>query len=225
VTDQAVWRGSETSTAGPLPPAEETFVWGAGENGVIGYYDPPTQVFLVGDTGVGGGMSDKVNTSEIRAQWASLIPLMMASAARGRTWGIGLRRAIIDRIKDISMLCEEVDSLRATLAAAHAAYQRGAERFRAAHPEYVERRMWPDKGEMVTWLLEQLAEADDTLVDVMGQACWQGDRYDTMCLSAYEGAAEYLVQAGRFVDCNAEPKEGERGKVMRFYKDAPEVER
>ena len=69
-------------------------------------------------------------------------------------------------------------------------------------------------------LKAQLTEAHDVLVDVMTQSCWQKDGYDTMCLSAYEGAAEYLVSVGLFVDCNREPEEGEHCKVMRFYKDA-----
>ena len=68
-------------------------------------------------------------------------------------------------------------------------------------------------------LKAQLGEALDVLVDVMTQSCWQKDGYDTMCLSAYEGAAEYLVSVGLFVDCNREPEEGEYCKVMRFYKD------
>ena len=67
---------------------------------------------------------------------------------------------------------------------------------------------------------KQLGDVHDTLVDVMTQSCWHEGRYDTMCLSAYEGAAEYLVSVGLFVDCNEAPEEG-RFKVMRFYKDAP----
>ena len=66
---------------------------------------------------------------------------------------------------------------------------------------------------------KQLADVHGTLMSVMTQACWHEDGYDTMCLSAYEGAAEYLVKAGRFVDCNETDEDG--WKVMRYYKDVP----
>ena len=70
-------------------------------------------------------------------------------------------------------------------------------------------------------LAAQLEEVQDTLVDVMGQSCWHEGRYDTMCMSAYEGAAEYLVSVGRFVDCNElETAHGGGRRVMRFYQNA-----
>jgi hypothetical protein len=39
-------------------------------------------------------------------------------------------------------------------------------------------------------------------------------------MSSYEGAAEYLVSVGRFVDCN-DPPDDDGFRVMRFYRDAP----
>ena len=65
-------------------------------------------------------------------------------------------------------------------------------------------------------LARRLNEANSVLVEVMTQACWQGDHYDTSCLSSYETGAEYLVGAGRFV------KKDPNDHVMRIYLDAPE---
>jgi len=45
-------------------------------------------------------------------------------------------------------------------------------------------------------LKEQLKEAEETLLDVMGQATWHEGVYDHSCLSAYEGGADYLVARG-----------------------------
>lgn len=67
---------------------------------------------------------------------------------------------IVHAREDVPALCDRVDQLEAIEALTRAAYKRGADRFRAAHPEYIERLMWPDTGEMVTWLLERLAEAE-----------------------------------------------------------------
>ena len=70
-------------------------------------------------------------------------------------------------LPDQIMAKDEVDALRARvaeleaiLALTRAAYKRGAGRFRAAHPEYVVRRMWPDTGVLMEWLLERLEEAE-----------------------------------------------------------------
>lgn len=109
----------------------------------------------------------KVDTKEMRAKWALKFGKKAAKARH-----------------DIYDLCDELDAIRATLAATEV----------------------------------QLAEAHEVLVDVMNQSCQAGEVFDTMCLSAYEGAAEYLVAVGIFEDCNGEPQVGAYGGVMRFYK-------
>ena len=84
---------------------------------------------------------------------------------------------------------------------------------------------WPGEAiaKRIAELEAEIEEARDIIVDLMAQSCERaGDGvYDTYCISAYESAAEYLVSAGRFVDCNEPPGPGSRiGKVMRLYKEA-----
>jgi hypothetical protein len=74
------------------------------------------------------------------------------------------RAAVFD---DVDALIDEVRRLRgrvaeleAELGLTFAAYQRGAEMFRQAHPEYIERMAYPDTAQMVTWLCERVAELE-----------------------------------------------------------------